>query len=110
MQLLRLGLVNYTTIGKTFQKENKDSHIIAAMFVGGCEGLLCIMSTLSSLKLGYDAKHDRFKSKKKDGAFFVQIVGEKEIVVVRSKNKIESSKLAIVVAHSRLLSTKSDLV
>lgn len=74
--MLRLGLVNYTTIGQSFQKENKDDRIIAAMIVGGCEGLLCIMSTLASLKLGYDAKTNRFKSKRKFGTFFVQIIGK----------------------------------
>ncbi len=71
MQLLRLGLVNYTTIGQSFQKENKDNHIIAALIVGGCEGLFCILSTLASLKLGHDSKTNRFKSKRKHGTFFV---------------------------------------
>ena len=89
MQLLRLGLVNYTTIGKTFQKEIKDNHVIAALIVGCFEGLLCVMSTVASLKFGYDSKNNRFKSKRKDGTFFVQIIGEKEILVVRSKLKAD---------------------
>ena len=113
MQLLRLGLVNYTTIGQTFQKIHKDNHVIAALIVDGCEALLCIISTLTSLKLGYDAKHNRFKSKHKDGAFFVQIIGEKEIVVVRSKANLEANKLNIAAAHSKLSSVKrgpNDLV
>lgn len=99
MQLLRLGLVNYTTIGKTFQKENKDNYIIAALIVDGIECLCSLISTLASLKISYDAKNNRFKSKQKEGAFFIQIVGEKEIVVVRSKK--EQSKLNIPVLHSK---------
>ena len=85
MQFLRLGLVNHTTLGKTFQKENKDVYILIAMAADGCETLLCLVSLLVSLKLHYDAKHNLFKSEKKEGAFFVQIVSDKDIVVVQSK-------------------------
>jgi hypothetical protein len=85
MQLLRLGLVNHTTLGKTFQKENKDVHIIIGMVADGGESVICIICLLICVKLNHDAKHNRFKSQKKEGAFFVQIVGDKDIVVVQSK-------------------------
>ena len=85
MQLLRLGLVNHTTLGKTFQKENKDVYIIIGMAADGGESIICLMCLIICVKLNYDAKHNRFKSQKKEGAFFVQIVGDKDIVVVQSK-------------------------
>ena len=43
------------------------------------------MCLLICIKLNHDAKNNRFKSHKKEGAFFVQIVGDKDIVVVKSK-------------------------
>lgn len=87
MQLLRLGLVNHTTIGRTFQKENKDIYIIIGMIADGCELLCCFMSLILCLKLNYDAKTNRFKSHRKEGVFFVQVVSDKDIVVVQSSKK-----------------------
>jgi 3'-phosphoadenosine 5'-phosphosulfate (PAPS) 3'-phosphatase len=86
MQLLRMGLVNYTTLGKTFQKENKDFYIIVALVVNGGEFLICIMCLIICLKLNYDYKNNRFKTNRKEGAFFVQVVSDKDIVVVQSKS------------------------
>lgn len=91
MQFLRLGLVNHTTLGKTFQKETKDILIMIALVAGGCETLVCIISLFLSLKLNYDAKNDRFKNHRKEGAFFVQIVSDKDIVVVQSKQNKRSN-------------------
>lgn len=85
MQFLRLGLVNHTTLGRTFQKENKDIFIIIALVANGFELLLCLISLLISIKLNHDAKNNRFKSQRKEGAFFVQVVSDKDIVVVQSK-------------------------
>ena len=87
MQLLRMGLVNYTTLGKTFQKENKDFYIIVALIVDCGEFLICVLSLITSLKLNYDFKHNRFKNNRQSftKTFFVQIVSEKDIVVVQSK-------------------------
>lgn len=88
MQLLRLGLVNHTTIGKTFQKENKDVYIIIAMVADGLEIIVCVISLIMCLKLNYDSKTNRFKSHKKEGVFFVQIVSDKDIVVVQPKKRL----------------------
>lgn len=102
MQLLRLGLVNYTTLGKTFQKENKDIYIIIGMFIDGLDGITCLICLLLSIKLKEDAKNNRFKSNRKEGAFYVQIVSEKDIVLVQSKkpstNFIASSTAAAAIA------------
>jgi hypothetical protein len=93
MQLLRVGLVNHTTLGLTFQKENKDFNIIIAMAIDGLECLLCLISLLFSLILKHDYKHNRFRSNRKEGAFFVQIVSEKDIVVVQSKTGFTNTKI-----------------
>ncbi len=85
MQLLRMGLVNYTTLGKTFQKESKDFYIIIGLTVDGGQLVICLISFIVCLKLNYDFKHNRFKTQRKEGAFFVQIVSDKDIVVVQSK-------------------------
>jgi hypothetical protein len=101
MQLLRLGLVNHTTLGKTFQKENKDVYIIISMIIDGCEFLICVISLLICVKLNHDVKHNLFKSHKKEGAFFVQIVSDKDIVVVQSRNKLKTNKSSSMVAGSQ---------
>jgi hypothetical protein len=86
MQLLRMGLVNYTTLGRTFQKEKKDLYIIISLAVNGLELIVCLINLLIALKLNYDFKHNRFKTHRKEGAFFVQIVSDKDIVVIQSKS------------------------
>lgn len=91
MQLLRLGLVNYTTLGRTFQKEKKDLDTIIALVLDGGELVVNLLSFVICIKLNYDFKHNRFKTNRKEGAFFVQIVGEKDIVVVQSKNNSSSA-------------------
>ena len=85
MQFLRFGLVNHTTLGRTFQKENKDVLLIIGLVINGLELLICLISLSMSVKLHYDAKNNRFKTHRKEGAFFVQIVSDKDIVVVQSK-------------------------
>ena len=50
MQLLRLGLVNHTTLGKTFQKENKDVYIIIGMAADGGESIICLMCLIISVQ------------------------------------------------------------
>jgi hypothetical protein len=94
LQLLRLGLVNHTTIGRTFQKENKDVYIIVAIIADGLEILVCTLSLVMCLKLNYDSKTNRFKSHKKEGVFFVQIVSDKDIVVVQPKKRLHSASSA----------------
>lgn len=87
LQLLRLGLVNHTTIGLTFQKETKDVYILIGLVIDACEILVCTATLIICLKLNYDSKNNRFKSQRKEGVFFVQIVSDKDIVVVQSSKK-----------------------
>jgi len=48
---------------------------------------VCSVSLAICLKLNHDAKHNRFKSHRKEGVFFVQIVSDKDIVIVQSTGK-----------------------
>ena len=80
IQLLRLGLVNHTTDGHTFQKQEKDTIIIVALAVAGSEILVCLLSTLISCRMAKVAKEEL--SKRREGTFHVKVVGQKDIVVV----------------------------
>jgi hypothetical protein len=80
IQLLRLGLVNHTTDGHTFQKQNKDTLIIIALAVAGSEILVCLLSTLLSCRMAKVAKEELCK--RREGMFHVKVVGQKDIVVV----------------------------
>lgn len=84
IQLLRLGLVNHTTDGHTFQKEEKDVLILFALGGAGFEILLCLITLASSCRLAKAAKKDMFE--KRADLFHVQVIGEKEIEVVVNKN------------------------
>lgn len=87
IQLLRLGLVNIMTDGETYLKERLDPFVLSAMIVSSLECLVCLFSLAVGIRLSYDAAHRKFR--KKEGAFFVQILSEKEIVLV---SKAPSSK------------------
>lgn len=80
IQFLRLGLVNIMTDGQAYSKDRKDIFLLIALIVSSIECLICICSVLLGIRLSYDAAHRKFR--KKEGAFFVQILSEKEIVVV----------------------------
>lgn len=80
IQLLRLGLVNHTTDGHTFQKHEKDSQIIVALAVAGIEILVCLLSILLSCRMAKVAKEELCK--RREGMFHVKVVGQKDIVVV----------------------------
>ena len=75
------------TDGETYLKENKDISLLIALIVSSIECLTCLLSLTVGIRLSYDAAHRKFR--KKEGAFFVQILSEKEIVVV---SKPPSSK------------------
>ncbi|CAF0822475.1 unnamed protein product [Didymodactylos carnosus] len=90
IQLLRLGLINVTTDGHTYQKEEKDVIVLIALTLSCVECLVCLLSILIGVKLAFDAKNQKFR--KKEGAFFVQILSEKDIVVV---SKAPSSRHSI---------------
>jgi hypothetical protein len=87
IQLLRLGLVNIMTDGEAYLKERKDLFVLIALSVSVIECLTCLCSLAIGIRLAFDAANRRFR--KKEGAFFVQILSEKEIVVV---SKAPSSK------------------
>ncbi|KAL3874478.1 hypothetical protein ACJMK2_037487 [Sinanodonta woodiana] len=70
IQLLRLGLVNYTTDGHTFQKKDKDALIIVALTTAGSECLICLLSTLCSCRMAKVAKEEMCK--RREGMFHVK--------------------------------------
>lgn len=85
--MLRLGLVNIMTDGETYLKERLDPFVLSAIIVSSVECFICLLSLAVGIRLSYDAAHRKFR--KKEGAFFVQILSEKEIVLV---SKAPSSK------------------
>ncbi|CAF3986769.1 unnamed protein product [Rotaria sp. Silwood2] len=80
IQLLRLGLVNIMTDGQAYLKEQKDLLVFIALIISLIECLLCLLSIFVGIRLSFDAANRRFR--KKEGVFFVQILSEKDIVVV----------------------------
>ncbi|XP_064600843.1 transmembrane protein 196-like [Liolophura sinensis] len=70
IQLLRLGLVNHTTDGHTFQKEHKDVLIIIALVAAGTECIVCLISTIFSCRMAKAVKKELFKQR--DGMFHVK--------------------------------------
>ena len=80
LQLLRLGMVNHTTDGHTFQKEQQDPLIYVALSVAGLEILVCLISVLLSCRIAKVAKEEMCKQR--DGMFHVKVLGQKDIVVV----------------------------
>lgn len=80
IQLLRLGMVNHTTDGHTFQKENTDILTIIGLVIAGTEILICLVSAIFSCRLVKAAKEKQ--SKQREGMFHVKVLGQKEIVVV----------------------------
>ena len=87
IQLLRLGLVNITTDGQAYLKEGKDLLVWMSLIVSAVECLICLLSISVGVRLSFDAANGKFR--KKEGAFFVQVLSEKDIVVV---SKPASSK------------------
>ena len=82
IQLLRMGLVNQTTDGSIYQKEPVDKLIVVAMDCAGVEGFICLISSLVSCRMARAAKKDM--ERKRDGTFHVQVLGQKDILVVSS--------------------------
>jgi len=87
IQLLRLGLVNIMTDGQAYLKDRKDLLVFIALIVSLIECLMCLLSIFVGIRLSFDAANRKFR--KKEGAFFVQVLSEKDIVVV---SKAPSSK------------------
>jgi hypothetical protein len=87
IQLLRLGLVNIMTDGQAYLKERQDILVFIALIVSIIECFMCVFSTILGIRLSFDAANRKFR--KKEGAFFVQVLSEKDIVVV---SKAPSSK------------------
>lgn len=80
IQLLRLGLVNITTDGEAYLKDTPNKLVLVAILISSIECLVCLLSLSLGIRLSYDAANKKFR--KKEGAFFVQVLSEKEIVVV----------------------------
>ncbi|XP_005102770.2 transmembrane protein 196 [Aplysia californica] len=80
IQLLRVGLVNHTTDGHTFQKEKKDVLIYISLAAAGTEILVCMAAIVLSCRVARVAKEEQ--SKQRDGMFHVKVLGQKDIVVV----------------------------
>jgi hypothetical protein len=75
------------TDGQAYFKKRKDVLILIALTVSSIECIICLLSLSVGIRLSYDASNRKFR--KKEGAFFVQVLSEKEIVVV---SKAPSSK------------------
>ena len=90
IQLLRLGLVNHTTDGQTFQKEEKDTIIIVALGCAAVECLFCIISSFVSCRMARAAKKELFLQR--TGTFHVQVFGSKDVEVVMTKNNKKKKK------------------
>ncbi|ELU04200.1 hypothetical protein CAPTEDRAFT_225997 [Capitella teleta] len=80
IQLLRLGLVNHTTDGHTFQKEDLDMCILVALGTTGLEIVVCLVSPIPSWRLAKLAKIEL--QAKREGPFHIEVLGQKDIVVV----------------------------
>ena len=93
IQLLRLGLVNHTTDGHTFQKEKKDMLILIALGVTGGEGLFSLASAVLSLRVLKQAREEA--GKKREGMFHLQVLSQKEVVLV-SKTSSGKQKVTCV--------------
>ncbi|KAL5007954.1 hypothetical protein ScPMuIL_013535 [Solemya velum] len=93
IQLLRLGLVNHTTDGHTFQKKDKDIIIIMALVVAGTECLVCIMSSLISCRMAKVAKEELCK--RREGMFHVkekEVPDENKTSISHDNNDTSSSR------------------
>ncbi|CAF3386687.1 unnamed protein product [Rotaria socialis] len=90
IQLLRLGLVNIMTDGQAYLKEQKDLLVFVALIISLIECLMCLLSISVGVRLSFDAAKKKFR--KKEGVFYVQILSEKDIVVV---SKPSSSKQSV---------------
>uniref|UniRef100_A0A1I8GVV6 Transmembrane protein 196 n=1 Tax=Macrostomum lignano TaxID=282301 RepID=A0A1I8GVV6_9PLAT len=92
IQLLRLGLVNHTTDGHTYQKDTLDQLLLGALGAAGAECVVCIVSGIISCRLAKLAKCEM--AKKREGMFYVEVYGEKDVMVVsRSNGKVEKQLL-----------------
>ena len=85
IQLLRIGLINHTTAGDTYQKDSKDILIIISLGAAGTEILFCLISAVVSCRLAHDAKKEL--QQKKKGAFYVQVLSERDVLLIRGDHK-----------------------
>lgn len=84
IQFLRVGLVNQTTDGHTFQKEEKDVLILIALGTTAAECAFCVVSSVISCRLAKVAKEEL--QRKREGTFHVQVLGDKDILVVSKES------------------------
>ena len=98
IQLLRLGLVNIMTDGQAYLKESQDSLVFIALIVSLLECLMCFLSISVGIRLSFDAAKRKFR--RKEGAFFVQVLSEKDIVVVSKAPSLKQSGSTHESVHS----------
>ena len=68
------------TDGQAYMKEQKDRLLFVGLIISLIECLTCLLSISVGIRLSFDAANSKFR--KKEGAFFVQVLSEKDIVVV----------------------------
>ncbi|XP_052769602.1 transmembrane protein 196-like [Mya arenaria] len=105
IQLLRLGLVNHTTDGQTFQKHNKDTLIIIALALAGSEILICLVSTLLSCRMAKVAKEELCK--RREGMFHVKADADENYNDVTLSSGLSDNNIA---AAASAASGKEDVL
>jgi len=81
IQLLRLGLLDKTVDGQTFQKGTSDAVILVALVTSACECVLCIVSSVISCRLAKAAKDEL--QRKREGTYQVDD-DDKDVMVVNA--------------------------
>ena len=92
IQLLRLGLVNQTTDGNSYAKEYKDTLVLLALGDCAVEIFNCLLTIGVALKIALNVRKEM--KKRHEGTFYVQVVGEKEILVVNNLQSLDDQALA----------------
>nr|XP_054759719.1 transmembrane protein 196-like isoform X1 [Lytechinus pictus] len=106
MQLLRLGLVNHTTDGQTFLKDNVDPVINIALGIAGAESFICALSALFSCLVG---QHVR-KALRAGGQRVItreQIIAQRQEQIRQAKEAPNRSGWLTIKTTLPLLSSKS---
>ena len=77
------------TDGQAYLKDRKDVLAFIALIISLIECLLCLLSISIGVRLSIDAAKRKFR--KKEGIFFVQVLSEKEIVVISKPPSLKQS-------------------
>lgn len=77
------------TDGQAYIKEQKDLLVFIALIISLIECLMCLLSITVGIRLSFDAANKKFR--KNEGIFYVQILSEKDIVVVSKPSSLKQS-------------------